>query len=169
MYDREQYFFEAIAAGAAGYVLKRQADRDLVDACRAALRGEPFVHPAALGSLMSVTSSRSALRATAGRPLTPRESEVVKLIAEGHTTPEIAELLTLSPKPSNGTARTSSTARPARPCGGHPLRHPLRPHRALRFSGTIDLATELNSRARQPICPARRNRVWRGSKHCVTR
>lgn len=99
MYDREQYLFEAIAAGAAGYVLKRQADRDLVEACRAALRGEPFIHPAALGSLLCRYLERVARGERPGRgPLTPRESEVVKLIAEGHSTAEIAELLTLSPK-----------------------------------------------------------------------
>ena len=45
MYDREQYFFEAIAAGAAGYVLKRQVDQDIIEACRAALRGQPFIYP----------------------------------------------------------------------------------------------------------------------------
>ncbi len=99
MYDREQYFFEAVAAGAAGYVLKRQADRDIVDACRAALRGEPFIYPAALTSLMRRYVDRTARGERPGRgPLTPRENEVAKLIAEGHSSGEIAELLTISPK-----------------------------------------------------------------------
>ena len=44
----EQYLFEALKAGASGYVLKSGADRDLVDACRAAMRGEPFLYPAAM-------------------------------------------------------------------------------------------------------------------------
>ena len=99
MYDREQYFFEALAAGAAGYVLKRQADRDILDACRAALRGEPFIYPAALSSLMRRYLDRLAGGERPGRgPLTPRETEVVKLIAEGSSSAEIAELLVISPK-----------------------------------------------------------------------
>jgi DNA-binding NarL/FixJ family response regulator len=99
MYDREQYFFEAVAAGAAGYVLKRQADRDLIDACRAALRGEPFIYPAALGAIMRRYLDRVARGERPGQgPLTPRETEIVKLIAEGHSSEDIADLLTISPK-----------------------------------------------------------------------
>jgi DNA-binding NarL/FixJ family response regulator len=99
MHAGEQYFFEALAAGAAGYVLKRQADLDLVAACRAALRGEPFIYPAALGELMrryleQVEHDEKPRRGQ----LTRRENEVVKLIAEGHTTHEIADLLTISGK-----------------------------------------------------------------------
>ena len=45
MHDNEQYFFEALRAGASGYVLKSAADRDLVEACRATMRGEPFIYP----------------------------------------------------------------------------------------------------------------------------
>ena len=48
MYDNEQYLFEALKAGASGYVLKTAADRDLVQACRATMRGEPFLYPAAV-------------------------------------------------------------------------------------------------------------------------
>lgn len=95
MYDREQYFFEALDAGAAGYVLKRQADRDIVDACRAALRGEPFIYPKAMSKLMSLGMGQGeGVRAL----LTPRETVVVKLIAEGHTSQQIADILTISPK-----------------------------------------------------------------------
>ncbi len=99
MYDREQYFFESIVAGASGYVLKRQADRDIVDACRAALRDEPFIYPEALSAMMRRHLDRSAHGAPADRgPLTPRETEVVKLIAEGHSSSEIADLLFISVK-----------------------------------------------------------------------
>lgn len=99
MYDTEQYFFEAVAAGAAGYVLKRRADLDLVDACRAALRGEPFIYPTALGALMRRYLERVKRGEHPGRGLlTARESEVVKLIAEGHNSHDIAELLTISVK-----------------------------------------------------------------------
>jgi DNA-binding NarL/FixJ family response regulator len=99
MHAGEQYFFEALAAGAAGYVLKRQADLDLIAACRAALRGEPFIYPAALGELMRRYLEQVEHGEKPGRgPLTRRENEVVKLIAEGHTTHEIADLLTISAK-----------------------------------------------------------------------
>jgi DNA-binding NarL/FixJ family response regulator len=99
MYDREQYFFEAVSAGAAGYVLKRQADRDLVEACRAALRGESFIYPRALGAVMRRYLDRVANGEQPGRgPLTPRETQVVKLVAEGHSSQDIADLLTISLK-----------------------------------------------------------------------
>ena len=99
MYDREQYFFEAISSGAAGYVLKRQADQDIVDACRAALRGESFIYPAAMTSLMRTYLERLTRGQRPGRgPLTPREADVAKLIAEGHTAQQIATCLTISPK-----------------------------------------------------------------------
>jgi DNA-binding NarL/FixJ family response regulator len=99
MHAGEQYFFNAVAAGAAGYVLKRQADLDLVEACRAALRGEPFIYPAALGALMRRYLELAQRGEQPGRgPLSPRETEVVKLIAEGRSTNEIAGLLTISVK-----------------------------------------------------------------------
>ena len=99
MHDSEQYLYEALRAGAAGYVLKSVADRDLVEACRAAMRGEPFLYPGAVRALI-----RDYLeRARAGEPLredplTPREVEIVQLIAESHTSRDIADLLTISEK-----------------------------------------------------------------------
>jgi DNA-binding NarL/FixJ family response regulator len=99
MHDNEQYFFEALKAGAAGYVLKSAAERDLVEACRASMRGEPFLYPAAVTALVRDYLDRASRgEATPRDPLTPRELEVVKLIAEGHTTDEIAELLVISKK-----------------------------------------------------------------------
>jgi DNA-binding NarL/FixJ family response regulator len=98
MYDKEQYFFEALTVGAAGYVLKRAADRDIVEACRKALRGEPFIYPTTLRALMRRHLEAVARGDTPGSgPLTPRESEIVKLIAEGHSSREIAEALVISP------------------------------------------------------------------------
>ncbi len=47
VHDNEQYFFEALKAGASGYVLKSAANRDLIEACRATMRGEPFIYPPA--------------------------------------------------------------------------------------------------------------------------
>ena len=92
MHDVEEFCFQALKAGASGYVLKTVADKELVDACRAAMRGEPFLSPPTIRTLM-----RAHLD-DAESPLTPREREVVKLIAEAHTTDQIAELLTISPR-----------------------------------------------------------------------
>ena len=96
MHDDEHYLFEALKAGASGYVLKRGADQDLVGAVRAVGRGEAFLTNGAERSLI-----REWMRddATGPRtPLTPREEEVVKLIAEAHTNAQIAEILHLSEK-----------------------------------------------------------------------
>jgi Response regulator containing a CheY-like receiver domain and an HTH DNA-binding domain len=99
MHDSEQYLFEALRAGASGYVVKSAADRDLIEACRATLRGEPFLYPAGVKALIREHLDR-ARRGEDHRedPLSPRESEVVKLIAEGQTSREIAETLVLSEK-----------------------------------------------------------------------
>ena len=99
MHDNEQYFFEALRAGASGYVLKSVVDRDLVEACRATMRGESFVYPGAVRALIREHLERSAAGDDApADPLSPRESEVVKLVAEGLTSREIAETLSISEK-----------------------------------------------------------------------
>jgi DNA-binding NarL/FixJ family response regulator len=99
MHDNEQYLFEALRAGASGYVLKSVADRDLVEACRATMRGEPFLYPGAVRSLMRDFVERARRgEAPSDDPLTPREVEIVKLIAEARTTREIAADLVLSEK-----------------------------------------------------------------------
>ena len=99
MHDNEQYFFAALKAGASGYVLKSVADRDLVDACHAALRGESFLYPGVMSALVRdyLERVRRGERVPA-HVLTPREDEVVKLIAEGHSSKEIARALTISLK-----------------------------------------------------------------------
>ena len=99
MHDNEQYFYEALKAGASGYVLKSVADEDLIDACRAAIRGDSFIYPGAMGTLV-----RDYLdRVRRGEPLPPavltaREEEVVKLVAEGYSSKEIAATLVISVK-----------------------------------------------------------------------
>jgi len=99
MHENEQYLYEALKAGASGYVLKTVADRDLVEACRAAMRGEAFVYPAVTTTLirdyLRQAQQDEAIRAD---PLTPREREVVKLIAESYSTREIADALVISEK-----------------------------------------------------------------------
>ncbi|MFD6185374.1 response regulator [Streptomyces goshikiensis] len=99
MYDNEQYFFEALKAGASGYVPKSVADRDLVEACRAALRDEPFVYPGAETTLIRTYLDRARTGgALPARPITEREEEILKLVAEGHTSKEIGGFLVISAK-----------------------------------------------------------------------
>src|ERR671919_56225 len=95
MYDDERYLFEALKAGASGYVLKAQADVELLEAVRAVERGEPFLTPEAQRALIKDVLGESA---GGSDELTPREQEVVKLVAEAHTNREIAEILHLSEK-----------------------------------------------------------------------
>jgi DNA-binding NarL/FixJ family response regulator len=98
MHDSEQFLFEALKAGASGYVLKSGADTDIVDACRAAMRGESFLYPSAVTTLVRDYVERGGRGEQQFDVLTPRELEVVKLIAEAHTSKEIAELLFISIK-----------------------------------------------------------------------
>ena len=97
MYDSEQFLFESLRAGASGYVLKSDADHDLVEAVRRTMRGQSFLYPSAVSSLVKDFVER-------GRPdgefdvLTPRELQVLKLIAEAYTSKEIAQELVISVK-----------------------------------------------------------------------
>ena len=96
MHDDERYLFEALQAGAAGYVLKREADQALVEAVRAVARGEPFMTNAAERSLIREWMADDS--SGPQEPLTVREREVLKLIAEAHTNREIGEALHLAEK-----------------------------------------------------------------------
>jgi DNA-binding NarL/FixJ family response regulator len=97
VHDNEQYFFEALKAGASGYVLKSEANRDLIEACRGAMRGEPFIYPAAASALVKEYLERARRgEETPSDPLTPRELEVIKLIAEGLTSEEVGETLVIA-------------------------------------------------------------------------
>lgn len=99
MYDHEEYFRQVLAAGASGYILKRAAAEDLVSAIRAVYRGEAVLSPAITRLLLE-----DYLRSESHRPesepdkLSPREREILQLIAEGNTNREIAEILNLSIK-----------------------------------------------------------------------
>jgi DNA-binding NarL/FixJ family response regulator len=99
MYENEQYLYEALKAGASGYVPKTVADRDLVEACRAAMRGESFLYPGAMTPLirdyLHAARNDQPLRED---PLSSREQEVVKLIAEGYSSKQIGETLVISEK-----------------------------------------------------------------------
>jgi DNA-binding NarL/FixJ family response regulator len=97
MYDGEQYLYQALKAGASGYVLKSAADRDLVEACRATMRGEPFLYPVAVTTLIRDYLQRvRASEELPEDPLSPRELEVLKLIAKAYTSDQIAQALSIS-------------------------------------------------------------------------
>lgn len=96
MHDDERYLLEALKAGASGYVLKRAADKDLVDAIRSVARGGSFISPHAEGTLLKRMLDDPDSDPT--EKLTPREREVVKLIAEAYTNKEIAAILNLAEK-----------------------------------------------------------------------
>lgn len=97
MYDNEQFLFEALKAGASGYVLKSGADTDIVEACRATMRGQSFLYPSAVTALVRGFVER-ANEHDDFDPLTPRELEILKLIAEAKMSKEIANLLQISIK-----------------------------------------------------------------------
>jgi DNA-binding NarL/FixJ family response regulator len=98
MHDSEQYLFEALRAGASGYVLKSDADQDIVKAVRATMRGDSFLYASAVNTLVRDLVERPSTDAASFDILTPRELEVLKLIAEANTSKEIAQRLVISIK-----------------------------------------------------------------------
>ena len=96
MHDDEGYFFDALEAGASGYVSKRGADGDLIDAIRTVAAGRTFLNSRTQQALMKQWLEDG--RTAPADELTPRELEVVKLIAEAYTNRQIADALTLSEK-----------------------------------------------------------------------
>ncbi len=100
MHQNERYLYESLKAGASGYVLKSVVDRDLVEACRAAMRGEKYLYPGAMSPLIRdlLEGARDDLPSLREDPLTPRETEIVKLIAESQSTKQIAQALVISEK-----------------------------------------------------------------------
>lgn len=98
MHDSDQLLFEALKAGASGYVLKSGADTDIVDAVRSAMLGQSFLYPSAVTTLVRDYVDHGGHGDEQFDVLTPRELDVLKLIAEAHTNREIAELLFISVK-----------------------------------------------------------------------
>jgi DNA-binding NarL/FixJ family response regulator len=96
MHDEERYLFDAMKAGASGYVLKRAADEDLIEAVRSVAAGRPFLSEITQTALVKewIDQGEQAPR----ERLTPRELDVVKLIAEAYTNKQIAEILKVSEK-----------------------------------------------------------------------
>ena len=99
MYDNEEYVSQILQAGASGYVLKRAAATELVLAIRAVHQGEAFLYPSVTKMLIAeyLARAREGEEDRAGT-LTQREREVLQLISEGHTTRDIAQLLSVSVK-----------------------------------------------------------------------
>ena len=98
MYEDDQYFFEMLKAGASGYVPKRAAPDELVNAIRTVSKGGVFLYPTLAARLVNDYINRDETTPTDDEDLTPREKEVLIQIAEGLTNPEIAEELTISVK-----------------------------------------------------------------------
>lgn len=94
MHEDRRYLYSALKAGASGYVVKRAADTELIDAIRAAHRGDVFLHP----SMARIVAEDYREQATAEKGLSDQEREVLRLIAEGRTYKEMAKLLAVSVK-----------------------------------------------------------------------
>lgn len=99
IYDREDYLYQALRAGASGYVLKGADVNDLLAALRSARRGEVYLSPAVAKALVGdyLRRAREGENETPSDGLTEREREILVLIAQGRTTAEIAAELVLSP------------------------------------------------------------------------
>ena len=98
MHDDPQYLRQALKQGASGYALKKAADTELLSAICAVLRGEVYVHPSMTRVLLEDMLPESHTNEDTWGSLSEREQEVLKMVALGHTSAEIAEQLNLSAK-----------------------------------------------------------------------
>ncbi len=101
MHDDESYMERVMASGGSGYVLKKAADTELISAIRAVHQGGVYLHPSMTRALVNQLQRRSAAQERQSRlesKLSEREREVLKLIAEGYTNKEIADMIFLSVK-----------------------------------------------------------------------
>jgi len=97
MHNDESYLRRALAAGAAGYVLKQADDRELLVALRAVARGEIYVPPALASAILGdLIPHHQRVTPPAHERLSEREEEVIRLVAQGYTSPEIADQLCLA-------------------------------------------------------------------------
>ena len=96
VHEDEGLLREAIRAGAAGYIVKRAVESELINAIHAVWRGDLYVHPAMTRALLKDLQASAAPEQPLVEPLTPRETEVLSLIAQGYTNRQIAEKLSIS-------------------------------------------------------------------------
>jgi two-component system response regulator NreC len=97
MHDDEAYLRQFLEMGAAGYVLKKAADTELLGAIHAVKRGEPFIDPALMGRLIDPYLKQPPPRASGSSDeLSSREGEVLRLVALGHTSQQVADQLCIS-------------------------------------------------------------------------
>ena len=102
VHEDESLLKEVIRAGAAGYVVKRAAQEDLIHAIRVVARGDLYVHPSMTRALFAEPSPSAVPAIARSETLTLREIEVLQLLAKGHTNRQIAEQLSLSPRTVEG-------------------------------------------------------------------
>lgn len=101
-YDNKEYMLSAIKSGASGYLPKRALGTDLVSAIRVVYRGDSFLYPSVASALIDHYQHLHSENTDPYDLLTPRQREILKLIAEGHTCKEIAETVFISPKTVHG-------------------------------------------------------------------
>jgi hypothetical protein len=113
MHDNPEYLFEAIRVGASGYVLKTAVDRDLVEACRAAMRGEPLLHPGAIRTLMReyLDRARAGEASTERDVLTSARRQECRATRDGagpasSSSPTSKAIVTMSAAPSTASSTT---------------------------------------------------------------
>lgn len=102
VHEDEALLREAIKSGASGYILKRAAESELVSAIQVILRGDLYVDPSLLRSLLDEQAKSKPAQPELVEPLTPREVDVLKLIVEGYTNRQIAEKLSISTRTVEG-------------------------------------------------------------------
>lgn len=98
MYEEEEYLLQCMSVGAAGFMLKDSPAPRVVNAVREVFQGHKYLSPQILGRMVDDVRARSARTSTRGTMLTPREREIIKLIAEGNSVKEIAAALGRSVK-----------------------------------------------------------------------
>ncbi len=99
MYDNEEWIFQIFKAGASGYLIKDSAMTDLISAIRAIYQGDSFLSPSISKKVIEEYIRKAEMGEKTGVDiLTDREREILQLIAEGHSTPQIASLLCISKK-----------------------------------------------------------------------
>ncbi len=102
VHEDESLLYGAINAGASGYVVKRAPEAELVSAIRAACRGELYIHPSMTRALLKTPTKPLTPKPATIEALSPREIDVLRLLAKGYTSRQIADTLTLSPRTVEG-------------------------------------------------------------------